>query len=227
RVLERLAIEGVTEVACTPHLAASRAHETPIVLYAELREQLQRTTTTTIQLHAGFEIMLDRPGMDLTLPGLSLGGSNAVLVEFPHGQLPEGHTEELLRLRTSGIVPVIAHPERYGGMTLEIVKAWREVGTVIQGDALLLLSTGSKALLARTMLEEGVYDILASDNHGDRRSLATVRLWLNELKGGEQGEILTQVNPSRVLSNSELQPVAPLREERGVWQRLRALVGKR
>lgn len=51
---------------------------------------------------------------------------------------------------------------------------------VIQGDALMLLSAGEMAQLARAMLAGGLYDILASDNHGDRRSLATVREWLRE-----------------------------------------------
>lgn len=227
RVMERLEREGVTDVACTPHLRASKVLDAPIEAHNELRRELQEATTTRVRLHAGFEVMLDKPGADLRVPGVSLGGSLATLVEFPHGQLPDGHTEELTRLRASGIIPVVAHPERYGGMTLDIVKAWREAGAIIQGDALLLLSTGAKALLARAMLEEGVYDILASDNHGDRRSLATVRLWLNEMKGSAQGEILTVENPRRVLTNEAMLPVAPLREERGLWQRLRALLGMR
>ena len=227
RVLERLAAEGVRELACTPHLAASRAHEAPIERDEGLRRELQAGIGDRIRLHRGFEIMLDRPGADLRLPGLSLGNSRAVLVEFPHGPLPEAHTEELLRLRSGGLVPVVAHPERYGGMTLDIVRAWREAGAIIQGDALLLLSTGAKALLARTMLEEGIYDILASDNHGDRRSLATVRLWLGEMNGEEQARTLTEVNPARVLADAPLEPVAPLRREQGLWQRLLALMGGR
>ncbi len=227
RVLERLAAEGVTEVACTPHLKASRAQQAPVDAYNELRRRLEAESTSGIRLHAGFEVMLDAPGVDVRFPGISLGDSRAMLVEFPHGPLPDGHTEELTRLRSLGVVPVVAHPERYGGMTIEIVQRWREIGAVIQGDALLLLSTGQKALLARTMLEEGVYDILASDNHGDRRSLSTVRLWLNEMKGDAQGEVLTTINPGRLLKNEDLQPVAPLREERGLWQRLRAMLGIR
>jgi protein-tyrosine phosphatase len=227
RVLERLAGEGVTEVACTPHLSASRVKEAPVDAHAGLREALQEAIGTRVRLHRGFEVMLDRPGVPLHGLGLTLGASRAVLVEFPHGPLPEGHEGELLRLRSSGIIPVVAHPERYGGMTLEIVRKWRELGAVIQGDALLLLSTGSKALLARAMLEEGAYDILASDNHGDRRSLSTVMLWLNELHGAEQGEILTVTNPRRLLADEPMLPVPPLRERRGIWERLKALVSDR
>ncbi len=132
-----------------------------------------------------------------------------------------------MRIRASGLIPVVAHPERYRGVSLDMVQAWREVGAIIQGDALMLLSTGAMAQLARVMLEEGMYDILASDNHGDRRSLATVREWLHALGGDEQGRVLTEENPRRVLANEAMLPVRPLRREQSAWQKLRAMLGRR
>lgn len=227
RVLERLVLEGVREVACTPHLRATAAHEAPVAAHAALRRQLQAAAPAGVQLVAGFEIMLDRPGCDLRLPGLTLGDSHAMLVEFPRAGLPPGSTEELLRIRSGGRIPVVAHPERYRGVSVDLVHQWREVGVIIQGDAQMLLATGTMATLAREMLAEGVYDILASDNHGDRRSLATVRLWLDEMGGEEQGRLLTDENPRRVLADIELEPVSPLRQGRTLWQRLRALMGSR
>ena len=227
RVLERLLVEGVREVACTPHLTASRAHEAPVDEYAALRAELQRLAPEGMRLAAGFEIMLDRPGCDLTKRGLTLGTSRAVLVEFPRSGLPAGATAELMRIRASGLVPVIAHPERYRGVTLADIEAWREVGVVIQGDALMLLSAGEMAQLARAMLAGGLYDILASDNHGDRRSLATVREWLRETGEDGHGVLLTEENPRRVLADEALLPVPPLRRERSLWQRLRAMIGGR
>ena len=153
--------------------------------------------------------------------------SRAVLVEFPRSGLPAGATAELMRIRASGLVPVIAHPERYRGITLADVEAWREVGVVIQGDALMLLSAGEMAQLARAMLAGGLYDVLASDNHGDRRSLATVREWLRETGEDGHGVLLTEENPRRVLADEALLPVPPLRRERSLWQRLRAMIGGR
>lgn len=227
RVLERMVGEGVRGVACTPHLKASAAHEAPVEAHAALRRQLQAVAPAGVSLVSGFEIMLDRPGCDLRLPGLTLGDSHAVLVEFPRAGLPPGATDELLRIRSSGRIPVVAHPERYRGVSVDTMHVWRDVGAVIQGDAPMLLATGDMGRLAREMLEEGVYDILASDNHGDRRSLATVRLWLNEMGGERQGRLLTEENPRRVLADLELERVPPLRPGRSLWQRLRALVGSR
>ena len=41
RVLERFLVEVVREVACTPHLTASRAHEAPVDEYAAAARQLR------------------------------------------------------------------------------------------------------------------------------------------------------------------------------------------
>jgi len=221
RVLERFAAEGVRELACTPHLAASAAETAPVEAHAALRAMLQAAAPPGVRLLAGFEIMLDRPGAELRRPGLTLGGSRAVLVEFPRSALPPGATAELLRLRSGGLVPVVAHPERYKGVTLALVESWRALGAIMQGDGLMLLSTGPMAVLARTMLAQGGYDILASDNHGDRRSLATVREWLVAMGGDAQARLLLEDNPRRLLADEPLLPVPPLRHEQSIWQRLR------
>ncbi len=234
RVLQRMAAEGVTTVACTPHLNASQVEQAPVEEHARLRAELQAAVTRElegqgmppVQLVAGFEVMLDRPGCELRDKGVTLAGSRAVLVEFPRQGVPSGATEELLRLRAGGMIPVVAHPERYRGVSVDTMHVWRDVGAVIQGDALMLLSSGPTAELAREMLEAGVYDILASDNHGDRRSLSTVRLWLREMGGDAQGRVLTVENPQRLLADEPLLRVAPLRRERSWWDRIKALAGR-
>jgi protein-tyrosine phosphatase len=223
RVLERLKADGYTGLACTPHLEASRADRAPIGPYRALLEQLRAGAPPGIQLHSGFEIMLDVPGCDLTLPGLTLGDSRAVLVELPRVPLTPASTDELLRIRASGVVPVIAHPERYHGITINTLHVWRDMGVVIQGDGLLLLSTGHKAQFARRMLSSGVCDIIASDNHGDRRSLGTIRLWLHEVGGDRQARVLLEANPAHLLAGETLQPVPPLREHKSIWDHLRDL----
>ncbi|MCC6931133.1 MAG: hypothetical protein IT359_19230 [Gemmatimonadaceae bacterium] len=227
RVLERFVADGVHTVACTSHLNASQAGSAPVAAHAELRAQLQGAAPDGIRLLQGFEIMLDRPGCDLTATGLHLGESRAVLVEFPRSGLPAESTSELLRLRAAGLVPVIAHPERYRGATLDTVREWREAGVVIQGDAMALLSTGPVTALSRAMLEEGLFDILASDNHGDRRTLATVRQWLREFGADAQGALLTEENPRRVLAGEVAVRVPPVTRERTLWERLRAMFARR
>ena len=168
--------------------------------------------------------MLDIPGADLRSRALGLGGSSAVLVEFPHTGVPTGVTEELFRLRSSGIVPVLAHPERYFGCTVDLVREWRQIGVVMQVDGLALAAGGPMGKLARALLESGLADLLASDNHGDSRSLAGARHYLAEDLGAkEQADLLTFTNARRLLADEPVVPVGPVRLQQGLMQRLRKL----
>ena len=209
-ILERFAEEGVEQVVCTPHLDASRASDAPIAAHRALLAELQ-AAVPAVTLLAGWEIMLDLPGVPLDLPGLTLGGSRAVLVEFSRGGVPRGAVSELRRLVHAGLVPILAHPERYYGCTVALVRELRATGVVIQTDVSVLLGRGAPSVLARDLLAHGLIDILASDNHGDRRSLAAGAAWL-QAQGAtaEQVRLLTQDNAARVLSDEDPLPVPPL-----------------
>ena len=223
-VLERFGRHGVELVVLTPHLEASRAASAPIERHLEILAELQAAAPALPALTLGWEIMLDLPGAELNAEHLRLGGAPAVLVEFPRSGLPRGHAEELWRLRMSGVVPVVAHPERYAGCTPEIVRSWRNAGAAIQTDATMLLGSGAMGQLAKTLLAEGLIDILASDNHADSRSLAPARTWLTEMGAAEQAELLTRTNARRLLDGEAMIPVAPVVTERGMFRRLRELV---
>ncbi len=226
-VLKRFASVGVTCVVCTPHLAASEAARMPTDRYRSVHRELCEAAPAGMTIQRGWEIMLDFPGIDLSATHLRLGASNALLVEFPHGPLPPGTDAELARLRESGVLPVIAHPERYGGASLDLVRRWRTVGAVIQTDTAYLLGDGDRSTLARGMLAEGLIDILASDNHGDARSLWAAEVWLREIGAVDAMTLLTQVNPAALLSDKRLVPVPPVRPEKGMFTRLRELIGRR
>src|SRR5579862_5277659 len=219
-VLTRFAEQGVERLVCTPHLKASIAHVVPHEAYAERFAELVAAAPPKPALSRGFEIMLDVPGADLRASSLALGGSQAVLIEFPHTGVPTGGTEELYRLRQSGIRPVLAHPERYFGCTVDLVREWRQIGVVMQVDGLALIAGGPMGRLAREMLENGLADVLASDNHGDSRSLAGARQWLTEMGATEQADLLTAVNARRLLADEPVIPVGPVRLHQSLMRRL-------
>jgi protein-tyrosine phosphatase len=218
-VLQRFAEQGVTTLVCTPHLSASYAAEAPVQQHRELLAELQRRAPAGLVLKPGWEIMLDAPNIDLTARELALGGSRAVLVEFTRGGLPRGATAELRRLARSGLTPVLAHPERYFGCTIDAVREWRKIGVVIQTDASMLMGRGAPSELAREMLAAGVIDVLASDNHGDARSLASAREWLEAHGAEEQVALLTHTNAECVLNDEDPIPVPPLRA--GLFDRVK------
>ena len=222
--LQALTSEGVRRIVCTPHLRASQVPDAPRARNEALLAELRHRTQGLVELELGWEIMLDRPGVDLTGAALRLGSSRAVLVEFPHGGVPPGAVAELYRIRESGVIPVLAHPERYWGCSITHVREWRDAGAVMQGDATFLLGGGDKGRLARALLEHGLIDLLASDNHGDRRSLRGVRDWLGEMRADEAAELLTRQNAGRLLADEPMEPVPPVVVDRSLAQRLRELL---
>lgn len=219
---------GVETLVCTPHLDASRAGEAPWDRHVEILGTLRAAAPAGIRLELGWEIMLDVPGADLRAPHLALAGSNAVLVEFPRAAVPPNATEELFRLRMSGIVPVLAHPERYRGCSPESVTAWKRSGAVIQVDVQALHGTGRSHLAAVALLQAGLVDLFASDNHGDTRSLESGRNWLRDHATAEHVELLTRRNAEALLAGRPLHPVPPLPRPRpGLMDRVRGLFGGR
>lgn len=220
-VLERFAADGVTVLVCTPHLNASQIGSAPYAQHVEILQRLREAAPAVPALLLGWEIMLDAPGADLTSMELTLGGSRALLVEFARGGMPRGAGAELRRIARSGRTPVIAHPERYFGCTLEAVREWRSFGVVIQTDVSVLMGRGAPAELARGMLAQGLIDILASDNHGDGRSLAAARNWLADRGGAEHVDLLTRHNAQRLLDDEDPLPVPPLPSS--PWDRVKRI----
>jgi protein-tyrosine phosphatase len=223
-VLTKFAEQGVECIVLTPHLNVSRAHEAPYERHLEILDELRTRAPAVPELKLGWEIMLDEPGRDLRSPRLSLGGSNAALVEFPLSGVPAQGGDELYRIRCSGVVPVLAHPERYWGCSVAKVEHWRKAGAVIQMDTAGLLGKGRIAKISRELLEHGLVDLFASDNHGDSRSLATARAWLLEVATPEQADLLTRGNARRVLDGEPPVPVPPLPADTSLFARFREMI---
>jgi protein-tyrosine phosphatase len=224
-VLERFGAEGVDVLVLTPHLNASQAATAPYAEHVARLQELKRVAPAKPELRLGWEIMLDAPGADLSSLELTLGGSRSLLVEFTRGGVPRQASAELRRLARMGRTPILAHPERYFGCTVASVREWRSLGVVIQTDASVLMGRGTPGQLARELLALGLVDILASDNHGDQRTLASARDWLLEQGATSQVELLTHKNAELVLSNEETLPVPPLKSLGGPVARFRRLFG--
>ena len=226
-VLERFAADGVECLVLTPHLTATQAATAPYERNHAIFEELRSVAPRTLELRLGWEIMLDEPNVDLRSRTLSLGGSNAILVEFPRLGVPMQAGDELQRIRGSGVVPVLAHPERYYGCTVARVEEWRRAGAVIQMDTAGLLGTGAISKLSRALVQQGLVDLFSSDNHGDSRSLVTARDWLLEVSTPEHADLLTHTNARRLLDGAPLFAVPPLPGSGGIFGRLRELFTSR
>jgi protein-tyrosine phosphatase len=226
KVLKDMAAHGVTDVCLTPHLRAGELAKSPPASHEEAFAALQAAAPAAPRLHRGAEVMLDRP---LPTGGdgarrCTIGGTRYLLVEFPRMVALDTVTIALSRVLETGLLPLLAHPERYTCCSAEAVALWRELGARTQVDATTLLSPQSRGQRARALVAAGQADILAADNHGDERSIATGRRFLEAQDGAGAAELLTTLNPRAILDDAPLTQVPPVEIRRSWMQRIRQLL---
>lgn len=167
RMLRQAAAAGVTRIVATPHLLPG--HD-PAARHLHFGEASEAARGVGIVLHAGLEVRFDALGEHLGAPGpLCLGGLPFLLMEFHTASLPTSWSATLGALLGKGIQPIIAHVERYPFVQRELAVARDLVhmGCALQVDAqaLLLGRLSAQGRTARTLLEGGWIDYVASDAH--------------------------------------------------------------
>jgi protein-tyrosine phosphatase len=226
KVIKEMAAHGVTDVCLTPHLRAGQLASAPPASHDEAFAALQAAGPPLPRLHRGAEVMLDRPlpVREDAARRCTLGGTRYLLVEFPRMVAYDTVTIALNRVVEAGLLPLLAHPERYACCSPEAVMRWRDLGARMQVDATTLLSTQSRGQRARALVSAGLADILAADNHGDDRHIGAGRKFLEAQDGAEQAELLTVVNPRAILADQSLVAVPPVEIRRSWMQRIRQLL---
>lgn len=223
KVLDAMARQGVTDVCLTPHLLAGRAEAGPPPAHDRAYEALRAQAPPAPRLHRGAEVMLDRPITRAVAEArkVTLGGSRYMLVEFPRLVPYDTVSNALAQLVDLGVAPVLAHPERYSCCSPEAVRNWRAIGAGMQVDATTILTSQARGQRARQLVSEGLADILAGDNHGDERTIATGARFLMAQDGSEQVELLATRNPAAILADQRLTPVPPLRIRQSWMRRIK------
>lgn len=227
QVLDSMATEGIGAVCLTPHMAISDLD--PSRFYEHLRkhddayDQLMRVAPASPKCYRGVELMVDGavPSNAVINARITLGGSRYILIEFPPDLSALAIRGLIREIVLTGFVPLVAHAERYIVATPSEVFRWREQGAVAQVDATTLSQgRGHRAQRAKAILEAGLADIVAADNHGDRRTLTTAARYLQKIGAQEQADYLLVRNPHAVLNNQSLEPVPAIRFSRSPWERV-------
>jgi protein-tyrosine phosphatase len=163
----------------------------------------------------------------------TLNGSRYLLLEPPHHSVPPRFAESVFQLMTSGIVPVVTHPER-----LSWIEGHYEVFVhLVKAGAWMQVTAGSLTgrfgrrpkYWAERMIDEGLVHILATDaHHIDQRPplLAEARDAAAKRLGEVEAWNLVRVRPRGIIDNSfaERLPALPERAvaagQPSLWKRL-------
>ncbi len=227
-VLNKLAELGVEGICLTPHLLASEATSGTPAGHDKIFAELQPVTPQGVTLYRGAEVMMDRPldpkvGQDRAV---TLNRTRYLLIEFPRMVTAHAVEQALMGVMAAGLVPLIAHPERYQCVSVNLAKRWKELGALLQVDGPTLLTSRSRGERARQLVQNGLADIAAADNHGDDRSLRPVQDALVEMAGGTQAELLLSANPRAIIEDRNTEPVPPLSWRLSLVARLRTLIDR-
>jgi protein-tyrosine phosphatase len=205
---------GVRTLAATPHV--SERYPTTVEAMqagvAELSAQLAQREIT-LGVCPGGEVEAERIATlePADLRGFSLAGAGRyLLVELPWEAMTAEATAALGGLRTAGLVPIVAHPERYDYVQAAPARleALAESGALFQVTVSSLLGHHGRSSerAARDLLEAGLAHLLASDVHG--RGLRRAGLW--EARAAVRDDSLalwlTQLVPAAVLAGEPLPP---------------------
>ncbi len=142
----------------------------------------------------------------VTGQGLPYPGGKSALVEFAVARLPARVEHRLIDLKRKGLIPVIAHPERYE-------QVWKDPAIaepLVDAGGLLLLDVAALAgkygraprKAAEALLDRGLYFAACSDAH-KARDVEDVTQGIEELEqsvGEEEARFLLVDGPSQILS---------------------------
>ena len=235
--VQRMTQEGIRKILTTPHLDGSLTLDPEL-----LEERLEEVSAAfdeaaaavgeafpEVEFRRGHEVMLDVPDVNFSDPRTRLGGTSFVLIEWPRLHLPPGTAQVLQRVRGEGYRPIVAHPERYIGVDLEVANSWRAAGAYLQVNYGSL--EGRYGADARTfafrLLRRGWADYFSSDFHGrPDRKIYKQEAWgrLTALGAGESLVYLSLTNPGRVFRDEAPLPVPPLPVERGFWAKVKEIL---
>jgi protein-tyrosine phosphatase len=207
-----LVADGVSIVACTPHILPGLYHNTGPQIRAATA-QLQKVLNeqgVPLQLTTGADNHIV-PDFVSQLRGghlLSLADSRYVLVEPPHHVAPPRLEEFFFNLLVANYVPILTHPERLTW----IDSRYDAVQRLVRAGGWVQITAGSLSGIfgrkarywGERMLDEGWVHLIATDAHDVSRrppNLSEGRELAAKRVGDAEAQNLVVTRPRRVLLN--------------------------
>jgi protein-tyrosine phosphatase len=204
--------QGVTVIACTPHILPGLYHNSGPAIRAatdELQAILDEEGVP-LRLVSGADVHMTPDFLAGLRAGrlLALADSRYVLVEPPHHTVPPHLEDFFFNLVVAGYVPILTHPERLSWVPshYDIIERLVSAGVWMQITAGSLAGTfGRNALYwANRMLDDGFVHLIATDAHDcehRRPDLAAGRALVVRRVGAEEAQRVVLTRPLGVLTN--------------------------
>lgn len=167
------AANGVKKIIATPHCDGINLTNSLILEHCNLLNKALVENNIPVTILPGAEVQISSKTGELLRDGKLMtmnNGGKYLLVELPHDHFPFYLIHVLKQLKSLGVTPIIAHPER-NHLLMSNKNSWNqviEVGVLLQINAGSLSGYfGSKVRKnARYLVKAGYCCFLGSDCHG-------------------------------------------------------------
>ena len=215
-MLEAAARAGTTDIVATPHANAEFTFAPELV--ARKLAELRAAAGNSIRIHTGCDFHLQDENIQDALRHPSkytINHKNYLLVEFSDLAILNNTAEIFYQLRSSGMVPVITHPERNGLLQkrFESIEGWVAEGARVQVTAHSFLGRFGKQAnkYADKLMQAGLVHFVASDAHDSIDRTPDMRQaleYVSDRYGAKRAEQLFELNPRAAIAGERLPPMS-------------------
>lgn len=216
--MARVAVEsGTTDIIATPHTNApgidlNAWDDSFDAALSELNSALEKDRIP-LKIHPGSEIYFTPGVLQMLKTGeaMTLNRSRYFLIEFDFYSREQTILDQCEMAASSGLVPVVAHPERYAAVQEDVQTAYRmkRMGCLLQlnsGSLFGAFGRGAQTA-ANEMLGDTLADFIASDAHSPyMRSpfIADAHEMVSDVYSIDYSDLLFSWNPGLVLADKEI-----------------------
>lgn len=214
---------GVSDIILTPHFMFGteyqKENEEKMKLFDELKKSVQNENIS-INLYLGNEVFVENNMVSYLKENKiqTLNNSKYLLFELPRFEEFKGAFDEVFSLETEGIIPVLAHPERYEIIIQNPIYALKlkERGVLFQSNigSFLGIYGHQIAETAMLLIKHNCIDFIASDVHSKKhchyKKIQELKELLKKYITEEEIETLFVKNPQKILQNEVVEPKEPI-----------------
>lgn len=169
-MLKEEELSGIKEVILTPHTGfESKQRYEKEELNKFFLDFKEKAKTINVKLYLGSEVLVT-PTFTKGLKEnriKSLNDSRYLLIEFRFKEEEEIIFNGAYNATCFGYIPIIAHPERYINMSLDLARKLKHIGALLQINTTSILGQFGHGVkkMTKKLLKNGLVDLVASDTH--------------------------------------------------------------
>ena len=171
---------GYSKLICTPHILSDLYPNNPETILPKLQlvQQALSLQNIPVTIEAAAEYMVDPEMEDMVKRGdkLLTFGKNLILIEMSYVAPSPNIEEVIFALRLKGLIPVIAHPERYifYHANFALYERFIDLGCKLQVNLLSLLGYYGKPVkqMAEKLFDKKMVSLVGTDMHHENHLMA-------------------------------------------------------